>query len=85
MPWACTIASSRISHAQRLCVEFGIAVLVISHVSIDPINPWDRTPYGGVILGHDAKFSLELTKGTASRNKAGSPEPVNPEDEDELL
>ena len=57
-----------LAHAQRLCVEFGIAVLVTSHVSIDPINPWDRTPYGGVILGHDAKFSLELTMATASRN-----------------
>lgn len=69
-----------LAHAQRLCVEFGIAVLVTSHVSIDPINPWDRTPYGGVILGHDAKFSLELTKATASRNKDGGPEAVNPEE-----
>jgi RecA/RadA recombinase len=68
-----------LAHAQRLCVEFGIAVLVTSHVSIDPINPWDRIPYGGVILGHDAKFSLELTKSTASRNKDGNPEAVNPE------
>lgn len=71
-----------LSHAQRLCVEFGIAVLVISHVSIDPINPWDRIPYGGIILGHDAKFSLELTKATASRNKQGEPEAVNPEDKE---
>ncbi len=68
-----------LSHAQRLCIEFGIAVLLISHTSIDPINPWDRTPYGGVILGHDSKFSLELTKATASRNKEGGPEAVNPE------
>jgi RecA/RadA recombinase len=67
-----------LAHAQRLCVEFGIAVLVTSHVSIDPINPWDRIPYGGVILGHDAKFSLELTKSTASRNKDRNPEAVNP-------
>ncbi len=57
-----------LSHAQRLCVEFGIAVLVISHVSIDPIKAWNRHPYGGVILGHEAKFSLELTKSTAKRN-----------------
>jgi RecA/RadA recombinase len=57
-----------LSHAQRLCVEFGIAVLVISHVSIDPIKAWNRRPYGGVILGHEAKFSLELTKSTAKRN-----------------
>lgn len=56
-----------LSHAQRLCVEFGIAVLVISHVSIDPIRAWNRHPYGGVILGHEAKFSLELTKGKAKR------------------
>jgi RecA/RadA recombinase len=70
-----------LAHAQRLCVEFGIAVLVTSHVSIDPINPWDRIPYGGVILGHDAKFSLELTKATASRNKDRNPEAVNPDDE----
>jgi len=69
-----------LAHAQRLCIEFGIAVLVTSHVSIDPINPWDRVPYGGVILGHDAKFSLELTKSTASRNKDRSPEAINPED-----
>ncbi|HXW94480.1 MAG TPA: hypothetical protein VEJ19_02085 [Nitrososphaerales archaeon] len=67
-----------LAHAQRLCVEFGIAVLVTSHVSIDPINPWDRVPYGGVILGHDAKFSLELTKSTATRNKDRNPEAINP-------
>ena len=71
-----------LAHAQRLCVEFGIAVLVTSHVSIDPINPWDRTPYGGVILGHDAKFSLELTKATASRNKDRNPEALNPDEKD---
>jgi RecA/RadA recombinase len=71
-----------LAHAQRLCVEFGIAVLVTSHVSIDPINPWDRVPYGGVILGHDAKFSLELTKSTASRNKDRGPEAINPEEKD---
>ena len=69
-----------LAHAQRLCVEFGIAVLVTSHVSIDPINPWDRVPYGGVILGHDSKFSLELTKSTASRNKDRNPEAINPEE-----
>lgn len=57
-----------LSHAQRLCVEFGIAVLVISHVSIDPIKAWNRHPYGGVILGHEAKFSLELTKSRSRRN-----------------
>ena len=69
-----------LAHAQRLCVDFGIAVLVTSHVSIDPINPWDRIPYGGVILGHDAKFSLELTKAGASRNKDRNPEALNPEE-----
>jgi RecA/RadA recombinase len=58
-----------LSHAQRLCVEFGIAVLVISHVSIDPIKAWNRRPYGGIILGHEAKFSLELTKSKARRNR----------------
>jgi RecA/RadA recombinase len=56
-----------LSHAQRLCVEFGIAVLVVSHVSIDPIKAWNRHPYGGIILGHEAKFSLELTKSKARR------------------
>ncbi len=56
-----------LTHAQRLCVEFGIAVLVVSHVSIDPIRAWNRRPYGGVILGHEAKFSLELTKSKARR------------------
>ena len=67
-----------LSHAQRLCVEFGIAVLVVSHVSIDPIKAWNRRPYGGVILGHEAKFSLELTKSTAKRN--GEAEPENPDE-----
>jgi len=56
-----------LSHAQRLCVEFGISVLVVSHVSIDPIRAWNRHPYGGIILGHEAKFSLELTKSKAKR------------------
>jgi RecA/RadA recombinase len=70
-----------LSHAQRLCVEFGIAVVVISHVSIDPINAWDRVPYGGVMLGHEAKFSLELTKATATRNTKENPQPINPEEE----
>jgi len=67
-----------LSHAQRLCVEFGIAVLVVSHVSIDPIKAWNRHPYGGVILGHEAKFSLELTKSTARRN--GEAEAENPDE-----
>lgn len=57
-----------LTHAQRLCVQFGIAVVVTSHVTIDPIKAWDRRPYGGIILGHEAKFCLELTKGTAKRN-----------------
>jgi hypothetical protein len=67
-----------LSHAQRLCVEFGIAVLVVSHVSIDPIKSWNRRPYGGIILGHEAKFSLELTKSTAKRN--GEAEAENPDE-----
>lgn len=70
-----------LSHAQRLCIEFGISVLTTSHVSIDPINAWDRRPYGGIVLGHDAKFSFELTKSDATRNSKGSPVPVNPEDQ----
>lgn len=67
-----------LSHAQRLCVEFGIAVLVVSHVSIDPIRAWNRHPYGGIILGHEAKFSIELTKSTAKRN--GEAEAENEEE-----
>jgi RecA/RadA recombinase len=67
-----------LSHAQRLCVEFGVAVLVVSHVSIDPIRAWNRRPYGGIILGHEAKFSLELTKSTAKRN--GEAEAENEEE-----
>jgi len=63
-----------LSHAQRLCVDFGISVLVISHVSIDPIKAWNRRPYGGIILGHEAKFSLELTKSTAKRNQEAEAE-----------
>ena len=69
-----------LAHAQRLCVEFGIAVLVTSHVSIDPINPWDRIPYGGVIIRHDAKYSLKLTTSTASRNKDSNPSTLNPDE-----
>ncbi|MDA4128157.1 MAG: hypothetical protein OK422_01625 [Thaumarchaeota archaeon] len=65
-------------HAQRLCIEFQIAVMATSHVSIDPIHGWNRSPYGGVILGHEAKFSLELTKQGAKRN--GEAMPLNPED-----
>jgi RecA/RadA recombinase len=67
-----------LSHAQRLCVEFGITVLVVSHVSIDPIKAWNRRPYGGTILGHEAKFSLELTKSTAKRNSEAQVE--NPDE-----
>jgi hypothetical protein len=63
-----------LSHAQRLCVDFGISVLVVSHVSIDPIKAWNRRPYGGIILGHEAKFSLELTKSTAKRNQEAQAE-----------
>lgn len=63
-----------LSHAQRLCVDFGIAVLVVSHVSIDPIHAWNRHPYGGVILAHEAKFSLELTKSKAKRNEKAEAE-----------
>jgi hypothetical protein len=69
-----------LSHAQRLCIEFGVSVLTTSHVSIDPINAWDRRPYGGIILGHDAKFSFELTKADAKRSRDANPEAVNPED-----
>jgi RecA/RadA recombinase len=70
-----------LSHAQRLCVEFGIAVFAASHVSIDPIQAWNRRPYGGVILGHEAKFSLELTRGHAKRNESAIP--INPENKSE--
>jgi RecA/RadA recombinase len=68
-----------LSHAQRLCIQFGLAVLTTSHISIDPIHAWNRNPYGGIILGHDAKFSFELTKLDAKRSKDEHPEPVNPE------
>jgi RecA/RadA recombinase len=71
-----------LSHAQRLCVEFGIAVVVTSHASIDPIKAWDRRPYGGITLGHEAKFSFELTKSNAKRSKEEEPAvKINPEDE----
>jgi RecA/RadA recombinase len=70
-----------LSHAQRLCVEFGIAVVVTSHASIDPIKAWDRRPYGGITLGHEAKFSFELTKSSSKRNKEATA--INPEDETE--
>lgn len=68
-----------LAHAQRLCVEYGIAVVVTSHASINPINSWDRgKPYGGITLGHEAKFSFELTKNTSKREKTATS--VNPED-----
>jgi len=42
-------------------------VLATSRVTINPIQHWDRRPFGGIMLGHEAKFSFELTKGGASR------------------
>ncbi len=71
--------SMMLSHAQRLCVEYAIAVLAIAHVSVSPINPWIRRPYGGAILGYEAKFSFELTGGGGKREEKATP--VNPEDE----
>jgi hypothetical protein len=56
-----------------------LAVLTTSHISIDPIHSWKTTPYGGIILGHDAKFSFELTKVDAKRGKDADPQAVNPE------
>ena len=70
-----------LSHAQRLCIQFGISVLTTSHLSIDPIHGWNRSPYGGVILGHDAKFSFEITKPDAKRGKDADPKAINPESE----
>jgi RecA/RadA recombinase len=67
-----------LSHTQKLCVDYGIAILVTSHVSIDPIHGWNRKPYGGVMLGHDAKFVFELTKSDSKRDGAG--EEVNPDE-----
>jgi RecA/RadA recombinase len=66
-----------LSHAQRLCVQFGLAVLTTSHISIDPIHGWKMSPYGGIILGHDAKFSFELTKSDAKRGGKESTQAVN--------
>jgi RecA/RadA recombinase len=68
-----------LAHAQRLCIQFGLAVVVTSHASINPMASWDRgKPYGGITLGHEAKFSFELTKHTAKRNDSANP--VCPED-----
>ena len=67
-----------LAHAQRLCIQFGIAVVVTSHASINPMAAWDRgKPYGGLTLGHEAKFSFELTKHTSKRNADATS--VNPE------
>ncbi|HUK74990.1 MAG TPA: hypothetical protein VLU99_04295, partial [Nitrososphaerales archaeon] len=69
-----------LAHAQRLCIQFGIAVVVTSHASINPMAAWDRgKPYGGITLGHEAKFSFELTKHTAKRN--GDATSVNPDEQ----
>jgi RecA/RadA recombinase len=70
-----------LSHAQKLCVDYGIAILATSHVSIDPMHGWNRRPYGGIMLGHDAKFVFELTKSDSKRDGAG--EEINPEDKDD--
>ncbi len=68
-----------LAHAQRLCIEFGLAVVVTSHASINPMAAWDRgKPYGGLTLGHEAKFSFELTKNTSKRSKEAVS--VNPEE-----
>jgi hypothetical protein len=71
--------SMMLSHAQRLCVEYDIAVLAVAHVSVNPVNPWIRRPYGGAILGYEAKFSFELTGGGGKREERAVA--VNPEDE----
>ena len=68
-----------LSHAQRLCIQFGLAILTTSHISIDPIHAWNMSPYGGIILGHDAKFSFELTKPDAKRTRGKDPRIINPE------
>lgn len=68
-------------NAQRLCIEFDMAVLATSHVTINPIKAWERHPFGGIMLGHEAKFSFELTKGVGSRGENGTA--VNPEDKSE--
>jgi hypothetical protein len=65
-------------NAQRLCIEFDLAVLATSHVTINPIHAWDRRPFGGIVLGHEAKFSFELTKYGANRNEEATA--VNPEE-----
>jgi RecA/RadA recombinase len=39
--------SMMLSHAQRLCVEFGLAVLTVSHVSVNPIHQWEVCTSGG--------------------------------------
>ncbi|MDA4137418.1 MAG: hypothetical protein OK449_10530 [Thaumarchaeota archaeon] len=80
LPARSSTLAMTLAHAQRLCAQFGIAVTVTSHVTIDPIKAWDRRPYGGIILGHEAKFCLEITKGTAKRN--ADAECINPEDGD---
>jgi len=67
-----------LAHAQRLCVDHGIAVVVTSHASINPMDIYHRgKPYGGITLGHEAKFSFELTRHTSKRNKEAAS--VNPE------
>lgn len=66
-----------LSAAQRLCSKYNLAVLATSHVTINPIQAWDRRPFGGIILGHEAKFSFELTKHGAKRSD--EPVCVNPE------
>jgi RecA/RadA recombinase len=71
--------SMMLSHAQRLCIEFGIAVVTVSHVSVNPIHDWLTRPYGGAILGYEAKFSLELT--SENRAKEEKMVCVNREDE----
>ncbi|MDG7006589.1 MAG: hypothetical protein JRM86_06605 [Nitrososphaerota archaeon] len=70
-----------LAHAQRLCIQYGIAVVVTSHASINPMAAWDRgKPYGGITLGHEAKFSFELTKHMAKRGELVKENSVNPDE-----
>lgn len=80
LPARSSSLSMLLTTAQKLCSKYGLAVLASSHVTINPIQAWDRRPFGGIILGHEAKFSFELTRHGSKRSEDA--ECVNPDKDD---
>lgn len=69
LPARSTALSMVLNTAQRLCSKYSLSVLANSHLSVNPIQAWERHPFGGAIIGYEAKFSFEITKVNAKRNE----------------